>query len=95
MNQDRERMGRMGAHSSAKKANEWGFPQALAAALLRRAQEVASIDRNALSRDRARYLKLEVAVRVIEVEGERTSLRFAVGADRHRFTEVTRCGEVM
>jgi hypothetical protein len=50
---------------------------AVAAALLRRAQHFGSLNRNAFPRDAPSYLEEEVAGRVVEIQGEGTTVRIA------------------
>jgi hypothetical protein len=67
---------------------------ALAAALVRHAQHLGSLDRNAFSRDAAGYLELECAGRVVEIQGEGTAVRLAAVTQSERFTEVDGSHEV-
>jgi hypothetical protein len=71
-----------------------GRAAALAAARLRRAQRLGSVNRNAFSRDVAGYLEEEVAGRVIEIQGEGTAVRIAAVTHSERFTEVDGSHEV-
>jgi len=71
-----------------------GRAAALAAARLRRAQRLGSVNRNAFSRDIAGYLEEEVAGRVIEIQGEGTAVRIAALTHGDRFTEVDGSQEV-
>src|SRR5712692_1689252 len=67
---------------------------AATAALPRHAQHLESLNRNAFSRDVADDLKLEVAGRVEEIQGEGTAVRIAVVTHCERFTEVDGSHEV-
>src|ERR1700686_391784 len=78
------------------KSNEVEKPQggaAIAAALLRRVR-IGSLHRNAFSRDIPGYLELEVAGRVVEIQGEGTGVRIAAVPQSERFTEVDGSHEV-
>ena len=83
-------MDRSGEPLRHPKSNEFEKPQgrAAVAALLRRAQHLGSLNRNAFSRDVAGYLELEVAGGVVEIQGEGTGVRIAAVPQSERFTEV-------
>jgi hypothetical protein len=68
--------------------------RAVAAARLRRAQRLGSVNGNAFSRYAAGYLSDEVAGGVIEIQGEGTAVRIAALTNSNRFTEVDGSQEV-
>src|ERR1700693_5746397 len=70
-------LGKSRVHSALARTSKKPRGRAAVAALLRHAQHLGSLNRNAFPRGAPGYLEEEVAGRVVEIQGEGTVVRLA------------------